>query len=744
MTNRSGQQPLFSGKSGRERDSRRDLARHKYGWLGLNTNHRRVFAALEDGWLRPLPTNAGLLLGVGAYAPEHWDEGRHPISVRLKFDVRKLPSMEVLALRDESWMPCSPKDVGPTDTSALYWPGAIPTFAVSSLEVATAEERARLSGMARLFTNVELPVPVTVGIPEPTDLCVSTPPTKAGVGLAIPHDADAIRGALSMATWAVPRIDPWLDLLVASLSSDQEQLAISATKVEAQWWRFPPWITPCTDKPSEELQDCLWRAAVDVFRDQSERRSNCPAKLAEKIAAAGTHYGCSDVEIADWRRQTNEILRAKSTIRLDVWRDCPVGMAIQLVLTRPEPTRFKKWSQDIPNLPPTVWWSAAALCGLKHGYRKLDVSFRGQAPLQEALSVHALRTSAADLRQLRWPFLSGDPSWRREANGFVLLWGDKEIVHKTHRARGQWYAADYRKKEVVRQAKTVSKRMKWECLHRKIKLPSGRLPISGSGDVSRSGSEIHVDGDVWLQLPPYINIEETLDVESFRHHVVVAAGRLPVPPITPATGVEVQQLNIPGLAYVPNFLSKAEETEVVAEIDQNEWSKELRRRVQHYGWHYGYKARQVDSTMRLGPIPKWAERIAQRLFEQNLVSQLPDQVIVNEYIRDQGISKHVDAESSFADDIAMISLLESWEMVFRNQRGHGRRKKILRMERRSATIIANEARYQWSHEIPKRKSEPAVISKNTRQKRPRIPRERRLSLTFRKVKSEHHKTLGQS
>ena len=81
----------------------------------------------------------------------------------------------------------------------------------------------------------------------------------------------------------------------------------------------------------------------------------------------------------------------------------------------------------------------------------------------------------------------------------------------------------------------------------------------------------------------------------------------------------------------------------------------------------------------------------------------------------------------------MISLLESWEMVFRNQRGRGRRKETLRLERRSATIMAKEARYQWSHEIPKRKTEPAVSSPGNEKKRRRVKRGRRLSLTFRKV-----------
>lgn len=734
MKNSDGQRVLFAGKSGREARFPCDSGPSTDCWLGLSTNQRRLFAALQDGWLRPLEEYGGLLLGAGTYFPEKHDGGKHPISVCMKFDVRKLPRLDVLAFRDERWMPCTPNEVGPADPSALYWPGALPMFAVSTLEVATDEERARLTGMARHFSNVELPVPVTVGEAASTDLPVSAPPPEVGVGLAIPFASDAIRGSMSMATWAVPRIDPWLDVLIASLSSNQERLNRSAAKVEAHWWQFPPWVTPSAERSAADLQEGLWRAAVDIFRERSDKASDRPVELIGKIAVlAGSRYGCSEVETTEWQRQTMAILRAETTIRLDEWRNRPVGMAIQLVLARPEPTSFKTWIRDMPNLPPTVWWSAAALCGLKHGYKKLDLGFRGQVLLQEALSVHALRLSRTDLRQLHWPGLSGDPHWKRQDNGFVLYWGTKKIAEKPKGSRGQWYAADFQNEDVRSQAKSVAKHMKWPCLHQDLKLPPCRLSISDPGTVSLQGRDLIISGDVELRLPSDYIVEEKLEIEAFRHHVVVAAGRLPNPPAEPAADTAAGKVRIPGLAYVSDFLSEAEEERIVAIIDQNEWIDDLKRRVQHYGWRYDYKARRVDPTMRLGPMPKWAQTIAHRLVQQDLLFQLPDQLIVNEYRGDQGISKHVDAKSSFDDGIAMISLLESWEMVFRNQRGRGRRKETLRLERRSATIMANEARYQWSHEIPKRKTEPAVSSPGNEKKRRRVKRGRRLSLTFRKV-----------
>ena len=132
----------------------------------------------------------------------------------------------------------------------------------------------------------------------------------------------------------------------------------------------------------------------------------------------------------------------------------------------------------------------------------------------------------------------------------------------------------------------------------------------------------------------------------------------------------------------------------------------------------------VDSSMRLGSLPDWADRIGQRLVAKGLLSAPPDQVIVNEYKENQGISPHVDSPG-FADGIATISLLESWEMVFRQRRGTRKHKVSRRLERCSAMILTDAARYDWTHEIPARKTESDPASGK------RLKRKRRISLTFR-------------
>ena len=183
--------------------------------------------------------------------------------------------------------------------------------------------------------------------------------------------------------------------------------------------------------------------------------------------------------------------------------------------------------------------------------------------------------------------------------------------------------------------------------------------------------------------------------------------------------------DVPGLRYVPDFISQEEEERIIERIDGCEWRTELKRNVQHYGWRYDYTARHVDSSMRLGPLPDWADGIGRRLVADELLSAPPDQVIVNEYKANQGISRHVDSQG-FADGIVTISLLESWEMVFR-QRGAQEQKVSRRLERRSAMVLTGAARYDWTHEIPVRKNETDPSSGK------RWKRKRRISLTFRRV-----------
>ena len=702
-------------------------------WLGLATDHRRLFGALEDGWLRPLGSRAGVSVGVGAYAVEQDDApAGHPITVRMRLDAAKLPALDVSVRRDGRWVSSRLGECDAADT-ALYWPGVLPAFAIVRISVSSEEERRRLEELARSVSNVDLAaVGVDVNLDAGGTVELGDPPLGPSRTLVVPKDEDALHGATSMAVWAVPRIDPWLDLLTASLASDGTRLSATAAVVDAGWWRFPPWTRPLEEPRPSGVDECLWRAAVDVFRERPAEGRPRPRELAERIAAEASPLGgsaCSD-GVAAWLEATHRILRADSTIYFDAWRACPVGLALQLVLTRPEPERFRTWFQDRPDLAPAVAWSAAALCGLLCGYRGLDKRFRGERFQRELLAIHALRACGGDGADVAWPSLADEkPRWRRDGGEFVLSWGSREFARKPEKARGRWYAANFEDGTVRREAQKIARKEAWPCLRREIALTDGRFPLSGSGraEAVGDGSErrLEVRGTVRMRLPAAAVGEEVFDMEAFRRAVATEAGTAPDPPLAPVRAVRPEPAGVPGLKYVPDFISEREEKDLVAEIDEAGWSTELQRRVQHYGWRYDYKARQIDASMRIGPLPEWAVRLAERLGSKGLLTDPPDQVIVNEYAGDQSIAKHVDSEN-FADGIATISLLESWEMVFREEE-NPRHKETLRLDRRSVAIMTGDARYRWTHEIPKRKYEAGPAG--------RVERRRRISLTFRKVLS---------
>jgi alkylated DNA repair dioxygenase AlkB len=180
---------------------------------------------------------------------------------------------------------------------------------------------------------------------------------------------------------------------------------------------------------------------------------------------------------------------------------------------------------------------------------------------------------------------------------------------------------------------------------------------------------------------------------------------------------------IPGLHYLPEFIGPAREQELLAVIDRQPWLTELRRRVQHYGYRYDYKGRKVTPEMYLGPLPDWARALAEELRLRGLMPRTADQLIVNEYEPGQGIAPHVDCVPCFADTIASLTLGSSCLMEFTHVKT--RAKIPLFLAARSLVVLTGEARYDWRHAIPGRKSDQHEGRS--------VARGRRVSLTFRNV-----------
>lgn len=179
--------------------------------------------------------------------------------------------------------------------------------------------------------------------------------------------------------------------------------------------------------------------------------------------------------------------------------------------------------------------------------------------------------------------------------------------------------------------------------------------------------------------------------------------------------------DIKGLDYKPDYISSELEYILTEQIDSQCWQETIRRRTQHYGYIYDYKARKINPSMFLGDLPNWLIEIAEQLRKDKFFPDIPDQVIINEYLPGQGIAQHIDCIPCFGDVIVSISLLSPVLMELKNNN----QVIPLWLEPKSLLILQNEARSSWSHGIPKRKKD--IVDGQV------FARRRRISITFRKV-----------
>ncbi|MDR5766150.1 MULTISPECIES: alpha-ketoglutarate-dependent dioxygenase AlkB [unclassified Caballeronia] len=653
-------------------------------------------------------------------------------------DPQRLPDLRVPIYRDCNWVEDSVRTVRLTDREVI-WPGVLPLSAVRSFASNSDSERARLAATARSFDNVALG-DLRIDVEQVRRMEPASARPSSGRRLRPPVNWNALRGAAAMAAWAVPTIDPWLDVFLDSLS-ERAGREHSAAALGAAWLDYPIW-----NSKSREGGPPLWSAIIDVLGSIEFREAWRPIELVDSIIENAVTRGADSASMSKLRDESKEVLRDKAVIDPRRTGEDPLGLALQLVLLRPKPENFLGWIERFPTMSPAVWWTGAMLCGLVTGFRDLSATFRGLPHSHDLLAVRTWNWAAPESDDtMPWPNAFAHAlSWQLTEAKVQLTEADHVWAERRRVARGDWFRADYSRPDVRQQAFELAKQFAPSALKRCLRLKDMSLHCTGDGEVfvNSAGKELMVKGQVDFFLPDGVEISEEVDVDSFRDWLAIgiAPERLPAAPKALAARSPSENEHLlpglsdrahrsltpqtfdspPGLLLFPEFVSEAEERELITAVDEGPWLPDLKRRVQHYGWKYDYRARRVEGSLYLGPLPPWAARIATRLVDEGVVPQMPDQVIVNEYVGNQGISKHVDCLECFDGPVVTISLNESWGMVFRHPKDDRKVEHLL--HQRSAAVMSGDAREVWTHEIPNRKKEGSVA------------RQRRISLTFRKIR----------
>ncbi len=714
--------------------------------LGLILDEIAFLDFLSNEWI--IPPTGYLLLGTQQACGANLCNSS---AVGIWFDVQLLPDCIVMAWRDGAWVEKSLRNLTANDTF-VSWGGPLPAFSVDHFRVSSDAAKTKLLALARNFGDMEIPSqPFKVGAFSPLVPPKDAPP-EHGSWLP-PHNWNALRGAAAMAAFAVPAIDPWVELFCDLLRTGVANPE-SIETLHAPWWQAVLW----SNSAQQEQLPGLWRAMVAQFSQPDRLKAWRAKTVLHDICEHARNLGEDGSRLARLLEKTGALLDDRGTVQNLGVHDDFLALTLQLLLLRPSPEKFYGWREEWPAIPPVVWWTGMTLAGYLQGYKSLPMRFRGTTECRKLL---ALKTWQHACTNGSGPWLAltpGNVTWRAGDDVIVMAadaqtWAEHKLGN-----RGRWYRAAFENPAVQTEAENLALEECPDAFEQLVVLENTNVPFTGGGKLKvAKQSALAVNGRVEFVLGQGVTLERKLNVLRFKEWLATASisrrftkppGTLPrqdgsvFPICAPATqaasstspkkstnkqlstGATLAAKNVSaptGLDVRANFISDDEEKLLLATIDSLEWDQSMKRRVQHYGWRYDYKARKVTPSNYLGPLPEWAANLAKRLFESGLVPELPDQVIVNNYEGKQGISKHIDCKECFIGPVVTISLLETWDMVFTRKIAGETAKKEVPLMRYSAVVLDGEARSAWSHEIPARLKEHGV------------PRGRRVSITFRKV-----------
>lgn len=175
-----------------------------------------------------------------------------------------------------------------------------------------------------------------------------------------------------------------------------------------------------------------------------------------------------------------------------------------------------------------------------------------------------------------------------------------------------------------------------------------------------------------------------------------------------------------GLHYINNINLNVK----CSDFDEFKWQKvpKSNRVVQQYGYSYEYFSNEKPTM--IVDMPSIVIDLKNILLEECRklnINQNFNQCIVNSYEINQGISAHIDSKV-FDSVIGCFTIGSGAMMRFKNSNHIY----DLFVEENSLYIMSDDARYKYTHEMIKRKTDNVNGKK--------YKRSRRISITFRNVK----------
>ena len=174
---------------------------------------------------------------------------------------------------------------------------------------------------------------------------------------------------------------------------------------------------------------------------------------------------------------------------------------------------------------------------------------------------------------------------------------------------------------------------------------------------------------------------------------------------------------IPGLIFLQEFITEHEEKQIMNYLIDNSdiWRLckiQQKRRSLQFGWHLDYDSMELypatpDELSKIPDELEWIPKRIQKTMETMFDKDVKEfnQLILNEYAPNQGISQHTDRTHVFGPVVAGLSLFTPCviEFIDKRQRGKNRIVKPILLPPRSVFIMTGESRYDYTHGIPAKK-----------------------------------------